>query len=178
MKKNIFTAIILGIALASVSFAQGARSSAGVKTAVVEFTPGPNAPGMTAEAKRHLQASIAASLNNTRRFDVYDVRHTRTASQPDLASVNGTSTAAAVRVGKQLGVNYVVTGTVVEYNTKGTGTIKFRVVEVATGKVKYSGEVSEQATMKMTGNAAAAEMQAKVLKPMVQKLTAALLAEF
>lgn len=172
--KNIFAAFILGIALAGVSFAQGASGrSQGTKTAVVEFTPGPGAAGMTEQAKFNLQTALAASLNHTRKFDVYDTRHTKRATQADLASINGTSTAAAVRVGKQLGVAYVVTGTVSEYDTKGSATVKFRLVEVATGKVKNSGEISQQAVSKMYGTGAP-EMQAKVMKPLIDKLTATL----
>ena len=170
--KNLFTAVILGIVLAGVSFAQGAAGrGAAPKLAVVEFSPGSNASGMTDQAKRNFQSALSASLNHTRKFDVYDTRHTRNASQSDLGAINGASTAAAVRVGKQLGVAFVLTGTVTEYNTGGSASAKFRLVEVATGKVRHSGEISQSATMKMTGNAGAAEMQAKVMKPLLEKLT-------
>ena len=169
--RNLFTVIILGIALVGVSFGQGAARGTAPKLAVVEFSPGANASGMTDQAKRGLQSQLSARLNHTRKFDVYDTRHTRNASQSGLAAINGASTAAAVRVGKQLGVAFVLTGTVTEYNTGGSATAKFRLVEVATGKVRHSGEISQSATMKMTGNAAAAEMQAKVMKPLIDKLT-------
>src|SRR5215204_6083830 len=97
--RNIFTAIILGIVLAGVSFAQTsskalqrAGNSTKPRVAVVEFSPGPNASGMTAEAKRQLQSSIAFSLFETRRFDVVDVRNTRGATQADLSAINSRST--------------------------------------------------------------------------------------
>ena len=177
--KNIFAAIILGIGLVSVSFAQGtAGRGQGTKTAVVEFTPGPGAAGMTEQAKFSLQTALAASLNHTRKFDVYDTRHTKRTTQADLASINGTSTAAAVRVGKQLGVAYVVTGTVTSYNTSGSAAVKFRVVEVATGKVRHSGEIAQTATMKMNGNGSAVEMQSKVMKPLIEKVTESMAAAF
>jgi len=173
--KNIFTAVILGIALAGISFAQGAKSQ-GVRTAVVEFSVGADASGMTDQAKFGLQSQLSARLNNTRRFSVYDMRHTRHASQANLAAINGASAAAAVRLGKQVGVAYVVTGNVQEYNTNGSATVKFRLVEVATGKVKYSGEISQQAVTKMYGTGAP-EMQAKVMKPLIDKATSELLAQ-
>jgi len=133
---------------------------------------------MTAEAKRQLQASIAFSLSESERFDVVDVRRTRAASQADLAAVNGASTSAAVKVGRQLGVSYVLTGMVAEYNTKdGEATMKTRLVEVATGKVKFAGETSQQATSAMRSGGAA-EMQSKVLKPAIQKLTDSLTSVF
>lgn len=168
--KNLLTAVVLGIALAGISFAQGP------KTAVVEFSVGTGASGMTDQAKMGLQTQLAARLNHTRKFDVYDTRHTRRASQADLGAINGASTSGAVRLGKQVGAAYVVTGNVAEYDTKGSAIVKVRLVEVATGKVKYSGEFSQQAVSKMYGTGAP-EMQAKVMKPLIDKITDALVAK-
>lgn len=182
--KKFFTAMVLGLVLAGGSVAQGQSTGAAkVKIAVVEFTPGATAAGMTAEAKRQLQASIAFALTESKKFDVVDVRRTREASQSVLAAVNSdSSTAAAVKVGKQLGVSYVLTGTVTEYNPKGEGgfgfaTLRTRLVEVATGSVKNSGEIAQKGTSAMRGTGAA-EMQSKVLKPAIQKLTDTLVAKF
>jgi hypothetical protein len=187
--KNLFTAVILGMALAGVSLAhisseaEVAEVQAGkageVKVAVIEFSPGPNASGMTPEAKRQLQASLAFALVETDRFDVVDVRRTRAASPGDLAALNsGSSTAAAVKLGKQLGVSYVLTGTVVEYTPKGADgfglvVLKSRLIEVATGKVKHAAETTQRSTSAMRTNGAA-EMQTKALKPAVEKLAATL----
>lgn len=179
--KRLITAVVLGVMMAGVSVAQG--QSGKVKAAVIEFTPGANASEMTAEAKRQLQASIAFSLTQSRRFDIVDVRHTRDASQSTLAAVNNdSSTAAAVKVGKQLGVSYVLTGTVTEYTAKGDGgfgyaTLQTRLVEVATGDVKYSGKIAQKGTsaMRTTGTA---EMHTKVLKPAIEQLTEMLVAKF
>ncbi len=179
--KNLVIALLLGIALAGAALAQSpSKESAGktgkTRVAVVEFTPGPNAPGMSVETKRHLQAGTAFALYQSKRFDVVDVRHTRDASKADLVAVNGASTAAAVRVGKQLGVSYVLTGTVEEYNTNGTATLKTRLVEVASGKVRHACETSQQSTSAMTSGGDA-EMMTKVLRPLIQKLSATLAAE-
>jgi hypothetical protein len=185
--RNLLTAATLAVVLGGVSVAQGQPSGAAgpsgkVTVAVVEFTPGANASGMTAEAKRQLQASIAFSLTESDRFDVVDVRRTRAASQPALPAVNGDgSTEAAVKLGQQLGVRYVLTGTVSDYTPKGDdgfgyATFRTRLVEVATGNVSYSGETAHKGTsaMRTTG---ATEMQTKVLKPAIEKLTAALVAK-
>lgn len=180
---KFLTAVIFGIALAGVAAAQGATRSGAANTsktkiAVVEFTPGPNASGMTAEAKRQLQASIAFELTETKKFDVVDVRNTRSATQASLAAINGdTSTAAAVKAGRQLGVSYVLTGVVSSYDTKGSAVLSTRLVEVATGKVRYSGETTQQSTSPMRGTGAA-EMQTKVLKPAIEKLTQTIASEF
>ena len=178
---HLFAAVILGVTLAGVALAQAPSKESTVKTektrvAVVEFTPGPNASGMTGEAKRQLQASIAFRLMKTNRIHVVDVRHTREASQADLVAVNGASTAAAVRVGKQLKVSYVLTGTVEEYNTKGSATLKTRLVEVATGKVKHTDELSHQSLKEMrTGGDV--EMKTFVLLPITLRLAETLAAE-
>lgn len=182
--KNLLTAIILGIALAGVSLAQtssGEKSKVvEVKVAVVEFSPDPNASGMTAEAKRQLQASIASALAKTDKLDLADVRWTRTESQDNLTDINGgSSIAAAVKLGKKLGVSYVLTGIVLEYTLKDADgfsrvSLKTRLIEVATGKVKHAGETTQRSTetMRSTG---AAEMQAKTVKPAIEKLTATLM---
>ena len=182
--KKLFTAVILGIALTGVSLAQTASEKKAfegktVKIAVVEFTPGPDASGMTPEAKRHLQASLAFALVESDKFDVVDVRRTRAASADDLAAINGgSSTAAAVKLGKQLGVSYVLTGAVAEYTPKGADgfglvIMKTRLIEVATGKVQHAGETVQRSTSAMRTNGAA-EMQTKAIKPANEKLTATL----
>ena len=188
--KNLFTAIILGIALAVVSLAHtssekksGERQTgkaAETKAAVIEFIPEPNASGMTAEAKRQLQTGLAAALAKSDKFDVADVRHTRTASADDLAAINNSSsTAAAVKLGKRLGVSYVLTGTVTEYTPKDADgfshiVFKTRLIEVATGKVKHTGETTQRSTGAMNTNGAV-EMHSKTVMPAVKKLAATLL---
>ena len=181
--KNLFTAFVLGIALAGASLAHTSPEenagesiqAAKVKMAVVEFSPGPQASGMTYEAKRHLQASLAFALFETDRFDVVDVRRTRAASQNDLAAINdGSSTAAAVKLGKVLGVSYILAGTVEEYTPQGADgfgrvILKTRLIEVATGKVKYAAETTQLSTSAMRTNGAA-EMQTKTMKPAIEKL--------
>jgi TolB-like protein len=186
--RNLLTAVILGIAFAGVSLAhtsseeeavgQQAAKAAGVKVAVVEFSPGPNASGMTVEAKRHLQASLAFALYESDKFDVVDVRRTRAASASDLAALNGGSAAAAIKLGKQLAVSYVLTGTVVEYTPQsadgfGVVILKTQLIEVATGKVKHAGETTQRSTSAMRTNGVA-EMQSKTVKPALEKLTATL----
>ena len=186
--KNLLTAVILGIAFAGVSLAhtsseekaveQQAAKAAGVKVAVVEFSPGPNASGMTVEAKRHLQASLAFALYESDKFDVVDVRRTRAASASDLTVLNGGSAAAAVKLGKQLAVSYVLTGTVVDYTPQsadgfGVVILKTQLIEVATGKVKHAGETTQRSTSAMRTNGVA-EMQSKTVKPALEKLTATL----
>ena len=169
--KNIFTAVILGIVFAGVSFAQARGGVSKTTLAVVEFTPGANTSLTDPEAKRQIQAFVASQLHKTHKFDVADVRNTRAASQSSLASLNGGSTAAAVKLGKQLKVSYVLTGSVAEYDPKdGQVTLRFRLVDVATGKVKYSGESTGNSNQPIrTGGTA--EMMSKAVRPAVLDLT-------
>lgn len=166
--KNLFTAVILGIALAGVSLAQSDRSTK-PRIAVIEFSDASTT--MTVEAKRQLQSSIAFALVKNREFEVPDVRNTRAATQG-----GGT----AVSIGKRLGVDYVLTGTVTEYSPnpggRGQMTVRTQLVKVGTGKLILSGDTTAQSTGAMTSAAGHAEMSAKVVKPLIQKLTATLTA--
>lgn len=180
--KNIFTALILGIALAGISYAQAPARDRGVKTAVVEFTPGPNASAMNDQAKRNLQTTLSASLNHTRKFQVYDTRHTRNATQESLAAINGTSTASAIKAGKQLGVAYIITGSVSEFIPMGTdghgsSAVTVRMIEVATGKVKYAGEVTVRSGKPMKAGSVP-EMHAEVMRHVVDQFTELIAARF
>ena len=189
--KNLFAAVILGIALAGAALAYTSTEEKSVegtvvgradevKMAVVEFSPGAKVSGMTPEAKRQLQTALAAALARSRKFDVADVRWTRNESANDLAAINaGSSTAAAVKLGKKLGVKYVLTGTIVEYTLKdaddfGRVVLKTRLIEVATGKVRHADEITQRSTGAMR-TSGAVEMQAKAVKPAIDKLAAALL---
>lgn len=163
--KHILTAVILGIALAGVSFAQSDKSTK-PRIAVIEFSDA--SATMTAEAKRQLQSSIAFALVKNREFEVPDVRNTRAATQ-------GAGT--AVIIGKKLGVDYVLTGAVTEYSmTVGRMTVRTQLVKVGTGKLILSGDTTAQSAGTMTMNAGHAEMSVKVVKPLIQKLTATLTA--
>ena len=147
--KNLFTAIILGIALAGVSFAQSSKPGDKPRIAVIEFKDASGA--MTNEAKRQLQASIAFELVKKREFEVPDVRNTRFLTQG-----GGT----ALSIGKKLQVDYVLTGTVTEYSTTaGKMTVRMELLSVAHGKVRLSDEASAQSSSRMSANAGHAEMQ-------------------
>jgi TolB-like protein len=167
------TALVLSVMFAGVAPAEKMRGHA--RAAVVEFSPGANVSGMTFESKRHLQASIANLIVQSEKFDIVDTNHTREASKGVLAEVNNeSSTSAAVKVGKQLGVVYVLTGTVAAYDPKGgdgfgSAILRVRLVEVATGRVTYSSEIAQRGTRKMYGTGVA-EMHSNVLKPAIVRL--------
>ena len=67
----------------------------------------------------------------------------------------------------------MLTGRVTEYNAKaGQATLSTRLIEVATGKIRYAGETTGQSTSPMSARAGVAEMMSKVLKPAIEKLVA------
>lgn len=170
------TAFILGIVLVSISFANTPpeeKSKGEVKIAVVEFSPSPTF-AVNPDARMMIQTNIASALAKTAKFDFADVRWTRNESKNNLKEINTGSTAAAVKLGKKLEVNYVLTGIIVEYTSKDADgysriTFETRLVEVSTGKIIYAGETTHKSTetMKSTSNA---EMQGKALKPAIEKL--------
>lgn len=164
--KNLFTALVLGIALAGVSFAQADKPSK-PRIAVLEFS---DASGnMSAEAKRQLQASIAFELVKKREFDVPDVRNTRFATQGG---------GSVVSIGKKLGVEYVLTGSVTEYSTTaGKMTVRTQLVKVGTGTLVLSSANTYQSSRPMTSNAGHAEMSVKVVKPFILELVDLIRAE-
>lgn len=164
--KNVFAALILGIFFSGVSLAQFGKP----RIAVIEFK---DATGvMTYEAKRQLQASIVFALVKNRDFEVPDVRNTRAATPGSDVSVP-----AAVKIGKHMNVSYVLIGTVTEYSTAaGKMVVKTQLINVANGKVVLSGESTGETARPMTPNAGHAEMSAKVVKPLIQKLLATLVA--
>lgn len=173
--KIVFATIIVVFALADISIAQApGKGTKKIPIAVIEFTPGPNVSAVSAEAKRQLQSSTAYALAKSHHFDVADVRNTIHFSKSDLPAINGPKTAAAVKVGKQLRVNYVLTGIIEEFNTEGSAILKTRLVEVSTGKVLYEEATSQKCTKPMvTGSDM--EMKTFVLKPLIDQITADLL---
>ena len=126
-----------------------------------------------------MQASLAFALYDSKRIDVVEVRNTRAASQVDLTAINGgASTAAAVRLGNQRGVTYVLTGTVEEYTPQGGDgfgrvVLKTRLVEVATGRVKHTRETAQRSTSAMR-TPGVAEMHTKAMRPALERLAATL----
>lgn len=180
---HLLIAGLLAVSGAAAQAGKPLRAAPGtsVKIAVVEFTPTGNASVMSDNARRWLQAQLSATMHDTRKFKVHDTRHTRNASQGRLPAINQDgSTAAAVNLGKQLGVSYVLTGRVTRYEPRGNGelgetTIRTRFVDVGTGKVVHEGETAQKGWGKMntTGEA---EMQAKVMKPAIDAITATLFA--
>ena len=85
--------------------------------------------------------------------------------------------ATAVRIGKQLGVNYVATGAVTEYGVTDKGghgaapfaiTINLTLINVATGETAWSGEERQ------VGAPGPGKVMDRVMKPCIQKLTASL----
>ncbi|MFN7937601.1 MAG: hypothetical protein U0R19_30005 [Bryobacteraceae bacterium] len=175
MLKEIRYTIVVAMSVMFAGVAPAEKMRGHARAAVVEFTPGTNVSGMTFESKRHLQASIANLIVQSEKFDIVDTQHTRDASKAVLAEVNNeSSTMAAVKVGKQLGVAYVLTGMVAAYDPKGgdgfgSATLRVRLVEVATGRVEYSSEIAQKGIRKMNGSGVA-EMQSNVFKPAIVRL--------
>lgn len=189
--KNLINAIFFALMLAGVSLAQtisapgsgpqSADKSTKPRIAVIEFTAGPSAAGIGADGTQTLQNGIATGLARTGKFAVADVAKTNITVHNERLTLSGTgiSTAAAAKIGKLLGVNYVMTGSVTEYGTTDVGgmarmAIKAQVIDVATGHVKWiAGTRHESAGVTKIG-AGTLEMTERVMKPCIQALTSSL----
>lgn len=189
--KNLFTVIIFTVTLAALSHGQGTVVNSGAqlevegkkdkpRIAVLEFTSEPNG-AMPVQGTWKLRSAIATALTESGRFDVADIRKTdmtvagesltingrgMTAREQQQLTLTGPTPASAVKVGKLLGVNYVMTGSVVVVN-KLRGVLNVQVVNVATGDNVWRGPVTLDIP-------AGVEINDKVMKPVIQKLTASL----
>jgi TolB-like protein len=184
--KNFIIAILFTFTLAGVSLAQTvskaeldparADKSTKPRIAVLEFKAEPNASAIGADGTQTLQNGIASAMAKLGNLNVVDVRKTNAAVQNEYLTLNGygNGIANAVKIGKLLGVNYVMTGTVTDYNHKlggGSFAVKVQIIDVATGKVKRSGEANHSVTKIGPGTL---DMTEKVIKPLIQKIPASI----
>lgn len=182
--KNLFTAILLGMILVGVSFAQTRnRSTSRQKPtlAVLEFGSQASLPYWTWETSASFQRNLIKELTGS--FAVAPAEET-------TAIVRGqTLTSAiflpateenAVKIGKLLGVNYVLFGEVTEF-APGRFAIKTSLAKLKTHstvviRIDYFDETNPNAakgagTGTLTLTSSSANL---VMKPVIQKLTASL----
>lgn len=192
--KNLVTAVLFSFILSGVSLAQtvvkaeldGARADKSTKPriAVLEFA---DEAKIGADGIQALQNGIAASLRGTGKFRVVEGEQLNAAVRNgNLQITQVYSGAAAVKIGKLLGVNYVLTGAVTEYNADRMA-IKVQLVDVNTGRLGAAntyrgltmvsdGTMNQSASNTWTGSVTLGSLSAteKVMKPVIQQLTASL----
>lgn len=183
--KKLVIAFLFTISLAAVSFGQlsGQLVSTGnvhARIAVLEFSPDPGVTGIDAQGIKALQGAIVKQMKkdphdkgwieipSTSQAVVREFYQKYLGRQVDPAD--------AAEFGKQLGVTHVMTGKVVGYNhTVGGGTlaIKSEIVNVATGKIVWSGTGDASGTdLTKAGQGTLVLSNSNLIKPAVHKLTA------
>ena len=142
------------------------------------------------------QDVLVTELVKSGKFRVVEREQLEALMQEKNLSLSGdVDPKTAVRVGKLLGVNYILTGSVTEYgNTDVSGggggvfagkrkfvaALNARLIDTSTGEVAWADEASqEEASIKVSvfgvgGGVDDNRMFDKVMKPCIQKLTASL----
>lgn len=173
--KYILNSIILTVILAAVSFGQTKVNSGAQlelkgskpRIAVLEFTAQPNA--VPANGTQALQNGIATAAKKEGHKDWIEIPSTSMAVRDLLIFNAGAVTpASAVKVGKLLGVNYVVTGHVKVFN--GITSIDVRAVNVASGSIIWAGPVRLAGDWNADGTISSGDFD----RAAIQKLTASL----
>ena len=176
--KNLLFAVILSIMLVGTSFGQNvsapaskpqrADNSTKPRIAVIEFKNSAALPYW--EWEKFVEAQ-QKELSES--FDVASRTATRAALGDELLSLNGPGmTATAVRVGKLLGVNYVLVGEVSE-SRPGVYDVKAKLVEVAV-KVKGRPVIRIDFAEQSESPAASKPGRVDLIRPVSQKLVAAM----
>ena len=175
--KNIFTPLIIMIGLAGLCLGQAELNTGKAakgksdkpRIAVLEFTAEPN----MGEGSRSLQSGILGELTKESKLSATAVsRGGSSAIQKVYMDLQDRpmDPPAAVRIGKLLGVNYVLAGHVKMLD--GPRMADAQLIEIPSGKVIWLGQLGPEADP-----AAARDKQGsleKAVKPVIQKLTASL----
>lgn len=178
---KIFTAFVFAFILTGVSLGQ-TRVSSGAqlelskpRIAVLEFTPEPTSP--SADGTQTLQNGIVNEMTKKEGHkDWIEIPSTSVQVRDLYKQLLGrpVDSSTAVKIGKLLGVNYVMTGTYSYDHTLGGGSfaIRSQIIDVATGKIKWSGETTQTGLAK--AGAGTLVLTSSNALPAVQKLTASL----
>lgn len=189
--------MIFTLSLTAVTFAQG-LTKAGTGTveakadkpriAVLEFTAGPNVPAR-AQSMNNLK-QISLGVVETMKKDKTDkdwieIPSTQQSVQDVYRTYLGRpiDPVGAVKIGKLLGVNYVMTGHVKVFDGAKVG-LETHVVKVSSGAIVWTGPVILAGDWNSDGSISSADYTPArngnlqitqfVIKPAIQKLTASM----
>ncbi len=177
--KNLLTAILFTTVLTAISFGQ-TRVSSGAqlevqdsakkpRIAVLEFTSEPN----NTNAAQTAQKGVYLWVRDITKVGSILVQQNESAAVHDLYRTllgREVDPATAVKIGKLLGVNYVVTGHVKVFN--GITSVDLRVVETLSKRDLYFGQVRLTSAGDWTADGTISG--ADVNRTAIQRLTASL----
>ncbi|MFT3745795.1 MAG: hypothetical protein QM785_16080 [Pyrinomonadaceae bacterium] len=179
---RLFTVFVFAFILAAVSFGQtkvsnGAQLELNTKPriAVLEFTP--DSTTRRTDGTQALQNGIVEEMTKKEGHkDWIEIPSTSVQVRAVYQQLLGRSVdpATAVKIGKLLGVNYVMTGTYSYDHKLGGGSflVRSEIINVATGATKWNGTAKYSGTTYV--NNGTLQFDAKVSKPVIQQLTASL----
>jgi autotransporter-associated beta strand protein len=209
--KNVLTAVLFSIILGGISLAQGQSSTrpnprvlldtSKGRIVVLEFEDKAN---IGAVGIQKLQDGISAAIAGSGKFRVVEREQLNAAARNGNLQITQLTSASvqptAVKIGKLLGVNYVLTGRVTEYSYDAGGrlamTVETQLVKVGTGHLILAGTNTYRGTtyintgalrntsgsntwsgpVTLNGSSVIGSPVAleKVMKPVIQQMTASL----
>ena len=138
--KYILNSIIFTLILAAAAFGQARKPT----IAVAEFTSDPAT--LTAGGAEAAQKGVYLWVRDITKMNTTSVKRTDSAAiQQVYKDLLGrpVDPPAAVKIGKILGVNYVMFGHVKPFDGRNGVAVQMQIVDVATGKVEWSDEASQ-----------------------------------
>jgi curli biogenesis system outer membrane secretion channel CsgG len=166
------------------------------RIAVLEFKNKADNQWWSSHGAEAAQDVFVTELHKSGKFRVVEREQLEALMQEKNLSLSGDiDPKTAVRVGKLLGVNYILTGAVTEYGNTDVGgggggvfagkrkfvaALNARLIDTSTGEIAWADEASqEEASIKVSvfgvgGGVDDNRMFDKVMKPCIQKLVASL----
>lgn len=176
----LITLIAITVQAASIEFRGAEDKSTNPRIAVLEFsTPFTGNDADKKSASLTAQSGFNTELVRSGKFRIVEREPLRAAlSRENLPLSGDIDKETAVKIGKILGVNYLLTGAVTEYGLIDKGahshgpptygvTLKLTLINTSTGEVAWTGE--ERNIGPAIGRG---PLMARVMKPCIQKLTA------
>jgi len=171
--------IVLGAAVVPAQ-----ASSDKPRIAVIEFQNGAGVPKLAAERKIAMQDVFVSELVKSGKFRVVEREQLNaTISRNNLKLSDAPDKPEFVRIGKLLGVNYLLTGSVTEYGVTDKGAhgrmlglrLTAKLIDTSTGEVAWTDEaLHESGAARDIATPNSKPTFDKVMKPVIQKLTASL----
>jgi curli biogenesis system outer membrane secretion channel CsgG len=194
---GLWLAVVL--TLGASSLALGARNRQGrPSVAVLEFQNKTNKPSTWSGAPRAMQDVFVTELMKRRRFRVVEREQLAAkARQANLTLSGDVDPATAARIGRQLGVNYLLTGAVTEYGVTDRGArgaglrrgpragapggrsfvaaLNARLIDTSTGEIVWADAVRNQVSVGGFGGGVDDQrMFDRVAKPAIRRLSRSL----
>ena len=196
MKRTVSLALCAALVLVVASVAFAADKSTKPRLAVLEFKNKADNQWWYSSGAAAAQDVFVTELVKSGKYRVVEREQLAALMEEKNLTLSGdVDPATAVKVGKLLGVNYLLTGSVTEYGNTDVGGHGFgvsagkrkfvaamnaRLIDTSTGEVVWADEArAEEASVKVSvfgvgGGVDDNRMFDKVMKPVIQQLTASI----